>query len=168
MAVTNTGIVLRTITGFNESTTFRQDTRTNIVAYSEDLSSASWSKTNATITQDSDISPTGELTADTINGLNAVNNKVQTITGINSANKTFTFSVWLSGVGTVNIGLSNNVDDAFNSQVELTNSLTRYYVTKTFNATSGNLIGRIISVSGDTATSCVVWGSTNRRIFYCH
>ncbi len=132
---------------------------TNLITQSELFSDASWVKSNTTVTPNTETSPDGTQNADTINGFSVNNDKIQVITGINSANNTYTFSVWLSGVGTINIGLSNNVDDAINNQITLTSVLTRYTITKTFNATAGNLIGRIIFVTGDTATSCVAWGA---------
>ena len=55
--VNNTGIVERAITGLNESVAFRQDTRTNLVTYSEDFSNAYWSKFRLSVLSNSILSP---------------------------------------------------------------------------------------------------------------
>ena len=40
--------------------------RTNLLTYSEDFSDASWGKSNVSVTANSEISPSGDLTADTL------------------------------------------------------------------------------------------------------
>ena len=61
---TNTGIVERGVTGVNESIAFRQDTRTNLITYSEDFSQ--WASINSAISSNYIISPDGALNADKI------------------------------------------------------------------------------------------------------
>jgi hypothetical protein len=46
---TNTGTVERVITGVNVSVAFIQDTRTNLLAYSEDFSNAYWNKSGSSV-----------------------------------------------------------------------------------------------------------------------
>jgi len=56
---TNTGIVERSLTGVNESVAFRQDVRANLITYSEDFSDSSWVVSRATYTSDVIESPSG-------------------------------------------------------------------------------------------------------------
>ena len=57
--LTNTGIVERSLTGVNESIAFRQDVRTNLLPYSQDFSNVAWAKTRCTIDGGGHISPSG-------------------------------------------------------------------------------------------------------------
>ena len=67
---TNTGIVERAITGLNESVAFRQDTRTNLITYSEDFSNAAWLKTGDAVIESGYLAPDGNSTAYKISGTN--------------------------------------------------------------------------------------------------
>ena len=69
--------------------------RSNAQVYSEDLSNAAWSKTNATITTNAEIAPDGNSTANkfdagTVTGEHHVNDVNTTVAGIN-----YTFSVFV-------------------------------------------------------------------------
>ena len=73
---TNTGIVERVITGVNVSVAFIQDTRTNLITYSEDFSNAYWTKSGSSVSSGF-LSPDGtanafKLVEDTSTGLHSV------------------------------------------------------------------------------------------------
>ena len=48
----------------NEGLLLESEARTNLVAYSEDFTDASWTKSNSTVTGDADVSPSGQGDAD--------------------------------------------------------------------------------------------------------
>ena len=132
--------------------------RTNKITYSEDFSQ--WSKTGTTSVSSNDsISPDGSQNASTVSGLtgSGSNDLVKNI-GINPANKTYTFSVYLKGSGTLRLHLSNNVDNAASNVVTLTSSWVRYELIHTFNSTSASLTASLDD-NGATATEYKVWGA---------
>ena len=132
---------------------------TNLVTYSEDFSNAAWSKTGATtVTSNTVISPDGTLNGSTISGLTGSgSNDIYFITGINPANKTYSFSVYLKGEGTLRLQFSNNVNQGLSENITLTSDWKRHTVTGTFNSTSGNL-SVTLDDSTATATQFDAWG----------
>lgn len=70
--------------------------RTNLVLRSEEFDNATWNKTRATISTNTTISPTGNLTADTFN-LSNVGQNIYSLsqTGITSSSLTNTFSIYV-------------------------------------------------------------------------
>ena len=135
-----------------------EPSRTNLVTYSEDFSL--WSKTGSTsVSSNDNISPDGTLNASTVSGLTGSgSNDLRLSLGINPANKTYTFSVYLKGTGTLRLHLSNNVDNTASNIVTLTSSWVRYELTHTFNSTSATL-SVLLDDSGATATGYKVWGA---------
>ena len=132
---------------------------TNLITYSEDFSQ--WAKTGTTsVSSNDNISPDGTLNASTVSGLTGSgSNDLGLNTGLNTSNKTYTFSVYLKGSGTLRLHLSNNIDNAASNVVTLTTSWVRYELTHTFNSTTSTSISSVLDDSGGTATKYNVWGA---------
>jgi hypothetical protein len=134
--------------------------RTNDITYSEDFSDSGWTKTGTTsVSLNDNISPDGTQNASTVSGLTGSgSNDLYFITGENPASKTYSFSVYLKGEGTLRLQISNNVNQGINETVTLTSDWKRHTVSGTFNSTSGNL-SATLDDSGATATEYKIWGA---------
>ena len=132
--------------------------RQNLVTYSQDFTQ--WSKTGTTsVSSNDNISPEGIQNASTISGLTGSGgNDLILNTGINPASKTYSFSVYLKGTGTLRLHLSNNVDNAASEIVTLTSSWVRYELIHTFNSTSASL-SALLDDNGATATEYNIYGA---------
>jgi len=132
--------------------------RQNLITYSQDFSQ--WSKTGTTsVSSNDNISPEGIQNASTISGLTGSGgNDLLFNTGINPASKTYSFSVYLKGTGTLRLHLSNNVDNAASKIVTLTSSWIRYELIHTFNSTSSSL-SALLDDNGATATEYNIYGA---------
>jgi hypothetical protein len=139
--------------------------RTNLVTYSEDFTQ--WSKTGTTdVSPNDNISPDGTQNASTVSGLTGSgSNDLYLIVGGNPASKTYSFSVYLKGSGTLRLQISNNVDQGINEIVTLTSDWKRHIVTGTFNSTSGNL-SATLDDNGATATQYNIWGAQLEEATY--
>ena len=134
---------------------------TNLITYSEDFSNASWGKNTVVVTSNTSISPNGNLSADTITGYAGSNvQSIFQLINFVASNKTMTFSVYLKGSGSINLIISNFVDDSSNKLVTLTNEWVKYNITKTFNNTVNSkvLVG-VNSLTPSTATTLDIWGA---------
>jgi hypothetical protein len=131
---------------------------TNLITYSEDFTQ--WSKTGTTdVSPNDNISPDGTQNASTVSGLTGSgSNDLYLIVGGNPASKTYSFSVYLKGSGTLRLQISNNVDQGINEIVTLTSDWKRHIVTGAFNSTSGNL-SATLDDNGATATQYNIWGA---------
>jgi hypothetical protein len=136
----------------------RKSSTTNLIEYSEDFSE--WSTTGTTsVSSNDNISPDGTQNASTVSGLTGSgSNDLYLIVGGNPASKTYSFSVYLKGSGTLRLQMSNNVDQGINEIVTLTSDWKRHIVTGTFNSTSGTL-SATLDDSGATATQYKIWGA---------
>ena len=134
---------------------------TNLITYSELFSDASWGKNTVIVDPNTNISPDGNLTADSVSGFAGSN--IQSLFNNSSfvvSNKTMTFSVYLKGSGTINLAISNYVDDSSNKLVTLTNNWVKYSITKTFNSTVNSTVQVAVnSLTPSTATALDVWGA---------
>ncbi len=140
---------------------------TNLITYSEDFNA--WTKTgNTTISATNIISPSGQNNATLITGLDGTgSNDLKFNVGINTANKTFTFSVYLKGSGTLRLHLSNNIDNAASNVVTLTTSWVRYELTHTFNSTTSTSLSCVLDDSeGSTATEYNVFAAQLEELSY--
>ncbi len=140
---------------------------TNLITYSEDFNA--WTKTgNTTISATNIISPSGQNNATLITGLDGTGgNDLKFNVGINTANKTFTFSVYLKGSGTLRLHLSNNIDNAASNVVTLTTSWVRYELTHTFNSTTSTSLSCVLDDSdGSTATEYNVFAAQLEELSY--
>jgi hypothetical protein len=131
---------------------------TNLVTYSEDFTQ--WSKTGTTdVSPNDNISPDGTQNASTVSGLTGSgSNDLYLITGGNPASKSYSFSVYLKGSGTLRLQISNNVNQGIGLNVTLTSDWKRHIVTGTFNSTSGTL-SATLDDNGATATQYNIWGA---------
>ena len=104
---TNTGIVERAITGLNESVAFRQDTRTNLIAYSEDFNLFLNSKVDSTITSNFGVSPSGQLNSSRIQFADSTAYCYTVV----SVSIDHTASVYVKGISgeTIRFGIGANV-----------------------------------------------------------
>ena len=132
--------------------------RTNLIRHSEVFTN--WINTGtAFVSSNDNVSPDGTLNASTVSGLTGSgSNNLYFITGENPASKTYTFSVYLKGEGTLRLQISNDVDQAISETVTLTSDWKRYIVTGTFNSTLGDL-SVVIDDSNANATEYKVWGA---------
>jgi hypothetical protein len=125
--------------------------RTNLALYSEDLTDAVYTKTNVTITANSEIAPDGTLTADTITATSTLG-LTQGVVTVTSG-LVYTMSGWLkrkTGTGLINLrGVSNT-----NTPITITNDWVRYSVSLTATDTTGRY-GVRLDVSGDEVYA---WG----------
>jgi hypothetical protein len=136
----------------------RKSSTTNLVSYSEDFTQ--WNTTgNTSVSPNDNISPDGTQNASTVSGLTGSgSNDLYLIVGGNPASKTYSFSVYLKGSGTLRLQISNNVDQGINEIVTLTSDWKRHVATGTFNSTSGTL-SVTLDDSGATATQYNIWGA---------
>ena len=107
------------------------------------------------------ISPDGTLNASTITGLTGSGtNDLRFSKNGSAANNTYTYSVYLKGSGTLRIQLSNNVDQAFDNVITLTEQWERHSLTGTFNTTATpNLAANLDDFNNLTATTYDIWGA---------
>ena len=123
----------------------------NLLLYSQEFDNAAWTKTNGTVTANSDTAPDGTVTADTFTATAANATLVQSITAIAAQ---YTYSVYLkrkTGTGTVEI---QSVAGTWTTAV-LTASWQRFEVSTTPTAGSKASGVRIVT-SGDEV---YVWGA---------
>jgi len=135
---------------------------TNLITYSEDFANAAWSKRgNTVVTSNTVISPNGTLNGSTVSGLSGTgSNDLQFVKSGNTANNTYTYSVYLKGSGTLRIQLSNGIDQGFDDTITLTSSWKRHFLTSTFNSTTTpSLIANLDDLNGQTATQFDIWGA---------
>ena len=128
---TNTGIVERSVTGLNESVAFRQDTRTNLITHSEDFSNASWAKGGASVTSGF-TSPSGDLSAFKL--VEGINNGAHRVIGNALASNIYTISVFAKYNGRV-LQLASTTTVAHYANFDLLNGVTGGYGSSTENAT---------------------------------
>ena len=142
---------------------------TNLITYSEDFANAAWSKIgNTVVTSNTVISPNGTLNGSTVSGLSGTGtNDLRFVKSENTANNTYTYSVYLKGSGTVRIQLSNGIDQGFDDTITLTSSWKRHFLTCTFNSTTTpSLTANLDDLNGQTATQYDVWGAQLEQLSY--
>jgi len=142
---------------------------TNSITYSEDFANAAWRKYgNTVVTSNTVISPNGTLNGSTVSGLSgAGSNDLRFVKSGNTANNTYTYSVYLKGSGTVRIQLSNGIDQGFDNTITLTSSWKRHFLTSTFNSTtSTSLTATLDDFYGQTATQFDIWGAQLEQLSY--
>ena len=137
-----------------------EEARTNLLTYSEQFDNASWGKAGTTtVIADTNVSPDGTTTTDTINFPAGSDWIWKSFSG--AASTAYVFSIWLSGSGTTDIGIYDTVTGGNNrTAVTLTATPTRYTYTATTAAASADFrvyIGRAFGASNATAVR--VWGA---------
>jgi hypothetical protein len=137
-----------------------EEARTNLATYSEDFTNASWTKVGTTtVVANTNVSPDGTTTTDTINFPAGSDWVWKSFSG--AASTAYTFSIWLSGSGTTDIGIYDTVSAGGNRrQITLTSTPTRYTYAATTGAASADFrvfLGRAFGASN--ATTVYAWGA---------
>jgi len=133
---------------------------TNVALQSQDLTSGSWYPGGAATVTAGAAAPDGTATA-TLVTLPNIGSGIERH-GVGAAGTQYTMSAWLSGTGTLVLGVYDNVTGPVSSpRIALTSTPTRYSFTFTFGA--GSTDRRIVPVTRrndplNTATSVTVWG----------
>jgi hypothetical protein len=127
-----------------------EEQRTNLVTYSEQFDNAAWTKTNATITADTIVSPDGTVDADSISETTATgNHRARTASISVSASTSYTCTVFAKlGFGSVRylgIGLSSTTD--------ITTGSRRSYVFDLSNGTATTTGGATWTAVSGSATA---------------
>jgi hypothetical protein len=132
--------------------------RTNLLLRSEEFNDAAWIKTNATVTSNSTISPSGTLTADTINiSVQDVERVIQRVlVGTSIAGVTYTASVWVKGQGS-NVGKQVRFRVKRNSGGALSDAILNYTLTSNWTRLSISFTG----VTDNTGVAYSFDGATN-------
>jgi hypothetical protein len=127
--------------------------RTNLILRSEEFSSASWTKTNSTISANTAIAPNGTLTADTLTRSTATGVLLQSVAQV--IGTAYTYSIWIKGstAGNINFGTSSGA--VFNN-ISITTSWQRYTFTRTATTLSDGLA---IYLTATTLQSVDIWGA---------
>lgn len=131
---------------------------TNLLTYSRDFNQ--WAKYNGAIVDSNySLAPNGSFDADRVHSYATnLNNLLTRNYSVDAANRTYTYTVYLRGSGTISLQLSNNIDESQDLQVQLTGDFARHTLTHTFNATSTTAITvKLQSRAGDTATEFEIW-----------
>jgi hypothetical protein len=135
-----------------------EEQRTNLLLRSEEFDNASWSKTSTTVTANSEASPTGSVTADTLTwGALQTAEAYQAVT-LTAA--THTLSVWAktaSGTKKFRLKYYNGTSDLFSSEQTATTQWQRFSYSFTGVAVSGNVSVR--NSSPAEAGDLIVWGA---------
>jgi hypothetical protein len=127
-----------------------EEQRTNLLTYSEEFDNAAWTKTNATITANTIVSPDGTVDADSISETTATgNHRARTASISVSASTSYTCTVFAKlGFGAarfLGIGLSATTD--------LTTGARRSYVFDLSNGTATTTGGATWTVVSGSATA---------------
>jgi hypothetical protein len=127
-----------------------EESRTNLVTYSSEFDNAAWTKTNATITANTIISPDGSLNADSISETTATgSHRARTASISVSASTSYTCTVFAKlGFGSVRylgIGLSSTTD--------ITTGSRRSYVFDLSNGTATTTGGATWTAVSGSATA---------------
>lgn len=130
----------------------------NRLTYTEQFDNAVWLKTSATVTVNSDVAPDGTTTADLITF--AATGDDQNIAGYNTLTGTYAISVYIKANNAGQVGRTVRFDTtgagAASTVVTLTDSWQRVTIS---NAPTGYFQFRLISSSGTTASSFLLWGA---------
>lgn len=127
---------------------------TQLLAKSEDFSSAPWVATGCTNTPNIIACPIGSLTASMLEFDGSIDSRIiQNVTGLTIGNA-YTFTVWLKGTNGEKITIEALL---FSKQITLTDEWVRYQLDIPSSVATYTVI-RLIYRSGDTATTVYAWG----------
>jgi hypothetical protein len=130
--------------------------RTNLLQYSEEFDQASWTKSNSSITPNSETAPDGTITADLYSGTST--SGVSQLASLTSG-VTYTISCYVKSAGLGN--------DSFRLRIEPTQTSSNFTATSewqrfSFTATSANTGDRICGILRNSSSDNVdvyVWGA---------
>ena len=130
---------------FANSTT--QGAATNLFLYSLQHDNAAWTKTNATVTANATMSPTGDVNADNLIEAATTSSHYSSQAVTIAANQSFTFSLYAKSAGRTSLSLRVDGNAAGTDYINATFDLTTGAVSNVYNAGTG---------SGATATATYV------------
>ena len=130
---------------FANSTT--QGAATNLLLYSLQQDNAAWTKTNATVTANATMSPTGDVNADNLIEAATTSSHYSSQAVTIAANQSFTFSLYAKSAGRTSLSLRVDRDSAGTDHINATFNLTTGAVYDVYNAGTA---------SGATATATYV------------
>jgi hypothetical protein len=150
-----------------------EESRTNIVSYSQEFNNAYWSKTGGgnpgtTVTANQAVAPDGTTTADYIDYTTATtaSKLVERSFDNTPAGKTYTGSVWIKGTSgqTINLILDGSGVDVTGEQYTLDGTWQRLTITRTYGPTfSAAALFRFgvrpLGLSAGTANQVYAWGA---------
>ena len=150
-----------------------EESRTNIVSYSQEFNNGYWSKTGGgnpgtTVTANQAVAPDGTTTADYIDYTTAITNSklIERVFDNTPAGKTYTGSVWIKGTAgqTINLLLDGSGVDVTGEQYTLDGTWQRLSITRTygptFSATAVFRFGvRPLALPSGTANQVYAWGA---------
>ena len=132
----------------------------NFFRYSQEFDNAYWTKTNVTVTANSDVAPDGTTTADTISATANDGRLLQTSSEVTvTSGLTYTISAWIrrkTGTGTVQFYCLQAPAGGFSGDLGITSTWARYTFTFTANSTGANTRLFQLGTSGDEV---YVWGA---------
>jgi len=131
---------------------------TNLLLRSEEFDNASWSKTTTTVTANSETSPVGSVTADTLTW--GVLQTAEAYQAVTLTAATHTFSIWAktaSGTKKFRLKYYNGTSDLFSAEQTATTQWQRFSYSFTGVAVSGNVSVR--NSSPAEAGDLIVWGA---------
>ena len=135
-----------------------EESRTNLITYSEDFSQSVWTKQNGfSITSNTAIAPDGTLTADTASRVNLSAEYLYQNLGLPAG--TYTLSCWIKSVNassSFSIASYSGVDGSQSSSFTATNTWKRFSHTVTVSSTVTGFYPCIPSVSGE---QFYIWGA---------
>lgn len=139
-----------------------EESRTNSFVRSQEMDSASWSKTNVTVTADAASAPDGTTTADqAVFGSDANDRLSQTVTTATSANTTYTVSGWIRAASatTARFWVFDDVSsNQISSDFAVTTTWQRFSYTATFGAASTARSAGVRNGSAGGAKTLFIWG----------
>jgi hypothetical protein len=146
-----------------------EESRTNLVTYSEDLTIAPWAWTNnsgtpASIVSNSSTAPDGAITATEIQFPSFTTGYITRAQNFNAANTSYVFSVWLKAKSAGDVGKTVNLQiyqtgtpTVYRSHI-LTNNWVRVSTSgKTLNAATAAV--QIEHVANQGAVNVLAWGA---------
>ena len=150
-----------------------EESRTNIVSYSQEFNNGYWSKTGGgnpgtTVTANQAVAPDGTTTADYIDYTSATtaSKLVERSFDDTPAGKTYTGSVWIKGTAgqTINLILDGYGVDVTGEQYTLDGTWQRLTITRTYGPTfSAAALFRFgvrpLGLSAGTANQVYAWGA---------
>jgi hypothetical protein len=137
--------------------------RTNVLTYSQELNDLTWTKTNVTVTANTNISPDGTQNADLVNFDAISGARLEKIIAGAFENQTHTITVFAkvtSGTQQFRLKCTHGaVVDYFSSDFTATTTWQRFTFTQTFGASIGtSIVAGIINSTSATAKSILFYG----------
>jgi len=138
-----------------------EESRTNLVTYSEQFEDVSWGRAGTTsVTPNAAIAPDGSMTADQISLL-SINSRISKFDLITTPGQAGTASIYIKNIDHVgSLTLRTNIvgGSAYNKFITLSNEWQRYDLTTVHNGTD-NIGITIRETTSNPSGSFLVWGA---------